>query len=311
MRTRRRFGVLGPAALAFLLAPSWTARAEAGLVTALVPAYFYPAPGGSPWDQLDAAAGTIPIEAIMNPASGPGASVNPDYTRAVGSLQAAGGKVIGYVPTTFGSRPIALVESDIGFYVSNYHVNGIFLDQMGAGPGAHAYYGQIYSYIKGLSPGLHVVANPGIPFPPVDGFVDVADTLTVFEGPLRNADPSGASFEAFPDAGPYQGLPLWFRNVPGGKIDNIVFDVPTVADMFAALDKAISNNAGYVYLTNDTLPNPYDTLPPFWDQEVAAIRANNTSATAVPEPSTLVIAGTVGLIGLATLKLRRKACRAA
>ena len=77
-----------------------SSQAQADPVTALVPAYFYPTwwlPTGSPWDQLNAAAATIPIEAIMNPSSGPGPAFNPDYGVAVAALQAAGGKVIGYV----------------------------------------------------------------------------------------------------------------------------------------------------------------------------------------------------------------------
>jgi Spherulation-specific family 4 len=192
MHRQRRFAlaVLG-AALTLLVAG--TGQADAGTVTALVPAYFYP---GSNWDMLDQAAGIIPVEAIMNPASGPGSSVDPNYVTAVNNLQSAGGKVLGYVPTTFGTRSLAAVESDINFYVNNYHVNGIFLDEVSASQsGDHAYYAALYQYIKSLSSNLSVVDNTGIPFPPVDTFVDVADTLVTFEGPLTNPNPNGASFQ--------------------------------------------------------------------------------------------------------------------
>ena len=47
--------------------------------------------------------------------------------------------------------------------------------------------------------------------------------------------------------------------------------------MLADLSKAVSLNAGYVYITDQTLPNPYAQLPSYWDQEVAAIAS-------VPEP---------------------------
>jgi hypothetical protein len=247
----------------------------------------------------------IPVEAVMNPASGPGSSVDPAYVTAVGNLQAAGGKVLGYVPTTFGSRPLSAVESDINFYVNNYHVNGIFLDQVSASQsGAHAYYAALYQYIKGLSPNLSVIDNPGIPFPPVDQLVDVADALVTFEGPLTNPDPAGASFQAYPTSGPYTGLPLWFLNQPASKIANIVFDVPTADGMRSALTKAVQNNAGHVYFTDDALPNPYDTLPSYWDQEVAAIAA----VDAVPEPTGLTLL-TLGAFGMGGYAWRRRSGR--
>jgi hypothetical protein len=30
----------------------------------------------------------------------------------------------------------------------------------------------------------------------------------------------------------------------------------------------LATNAGYVYFTDDNLPDPYDTMPSFWTQEV-------------------------------------------
>ena len=40
--------------------------------------------------------------------------------------------------------------------------------------------------------------------------------------------------------------------------------------------KAIGNNAGYIYITNDQLPNPWDTLPSYWAQEVSLIEYINS-----------------------------------
>jgi hypothetical protein len=299
MYARRQFGVavLGVVALPLLFAV--TGRADAGMVTALVPAYFPPGPD---WDRLDQAAGKVPLDAIMNPASGPGTSVDPNYVTAVSKLQAAGGKVLGYVPTQFGARPLSAVESDISFYVNNYHVNGIFLDQVSVGGGgSHDYYAALYQYIKNISPTPSVIDNPGAPFPPADQFVDVADTLVTFEGPLTNPDPNGPSFQAYPNSGPYAGLSPWFLKQPASKIANVVFDVPTAGDMRSALNKAVQNNAGYVYFTDQTLPNPYGTLPSYWDQEVAAIAAAN----AAPEPASLTLLG-VGALGLLGYGWRRR-----
>ena len=244
--------------------------AQADQVTALVPAYFYPTwwlPTGSPWDQLNAAAATIPIEAIMNPSSGPGAAFNSDYGVAVTELQAAGGKVIGYVPTFFGARAIEDVMADVQSYITWYNVDGIFLDQMTIQPGGLDYVA-LYNQIKGLGAKLHVVGNPGEPFIQGDAYLSAADTLNIFEGPWTNSDPNQASFKLYPNRGPYTGLPLWFENVNRSQIANIVFAVTSefVADL--AFLKAVATNAGYVYVTDEVLPNPYAGLPAYWAEEV-------------------------------------------
>ena len=74
----------------------------------MVPAYFYPAPGGL-WDSLSNAATRVPLVAILNPYNGPDTSQNPDYVAAVNAVRSAGGKVIGYVYTSYTVRPLAQV----------------------------------------------------------------------------------------------------------------------------------------------------------------------------------------------------------
>jgi hypothetical protein len=46
------------------------------------------------------------------------------------------------------------------------------------------------------------------------------------------------------------------------------------------INLAASRNAGWIYVTDDTLPNPWDTLPAFWTNEVNYIRSLNLSAPA-------------------------------
>ena len=112
-------------ALAVLLM-SGVAAQVAAAQTMAVPAYFYP---GSYWTQLDQARSGVGV-AVMNPDSGPGAGQNPNYVGAVQSAEAAGINVVGYVYTSYGSRSIAAVESDISNYYSWYpDLDGIFLDE--------------------------------------------------------------------------------------------------------------------------------------------------------------------------------------
>jgi Spherulation-specific family 4 len=254
--------------------------ARADDVVALVPAYFYPTWWvGSFWDDLNAAAARIPVEAIMNPASGPGTASNPDYVVAVCELQKAGGKVIGYVPTGYGFRCADDILCDVSAYLSWYGVNGIFLDEMGNQPGGLDYV-SLYASIKHLGAAagidLHVVGNPGEPFADAEAFIPAADVLVIFEGPYTNSDPTMASFQSYPNKGPYTVLSPWWLNYDSSQIANIVYDTSTPFKMLVSAIKAIGYNAGYIYITDDQLPNPYDTLPSYWSEEVCLIEFINS-----------------------------------
>ncbi len=84
----------------------------------------------------------------------------------------------------------------------------------------------------------------------------------------------------------------WNLSYDAGHFANLVYDVPTAAAMQADINQAVADHAGNAFVTDDTLPNPYDTLPSYWDQEVAAIKAQNS----VPEPGTLTLFA-CGLVG--------------
>ena len=90
-----------------------------------------------------------------------------------------------------------------------YDVDGIFLDEMGNQLG-NLDYASVYTSIKQLAAQagieLHVVGDPGDPFADVEAFIPAADVLVIFEGPYYNSDPNGASFQSYPNEGPYTGL---------------------------------------------------------------------------------------------------------
>src|SRR5262245_59344241 len=110
----------------------------------------------------------VPVLIILNPSDGPGASANADYQNAIELFQGAGGRVLGYVPTTNGTRPEADVKADIdkwrGFYP---FTDGIFLDEMpyDTGPGGvGTSYVDLYKRYTDYCHGLGfnpVVGNPG------------------------------------------------------------------------------------------------------------------------------------------------------
>src|SRR4051794_38334383 len=80
---------------------------KASALGILIPAYFSP---GTRWTELNDAARRVPLIAIMNPNNGPGTSSSSSYVTAINSLRQSGGRVIGYVYSSYTARPLANVQ---------------------------------------------------------------------------------------------------------------------------------------------------------------------------------------------------------
>jgi hypothetical protein len=248
-----------PAVLVALLACLPAPRSQAYPMEILVPAYFYPTLG-SEWHRLIGSAPRVPIIAILNPASGPGTFQDPNYVAVVDSLRLAGGKVFGYVDTDYARRDPQLVRAEVDLYPTFYAIDGVFLDQMANDTlSAHyAYYEALYNSIKGAHPAYRIVGNPGtwtqepyISIPTVDGVCSYENS-TGYEG--YASDP-------------------WVFSYGPERFAHISYAVASESTMRSYLALAAARNAGMVFITDDILPNPYDTLPAYWDQEVAAVES--------------------------------------
>jgi hypothetical protein len=227
----------------------------------LVPAYIYPSgSGATQWNTLAANASTVPTTVILNPDSGPGTTQDPNYVAAVAKVRAAGGKVIGYVYTSYAQRPLSAVVQDINAYQALYQVDGFFIDEMTAdGTTANVqFYQSVYNYIKGLSANYTVTGNPGTNVPEIYASLPVADQIVVFEDNARRY----ASYA--PQA--------WQASYPTSRFAHIVY-AASATQMQNFVQHASSKGAGSVYITSKTLPNPYGALPSYWSQEVAAVAA--------------------------------------
>lgn len=228
----------------------------------LVPAYFYPVPG-SPWERLTPAAARHPglVWAIGNPNSGPGATLDTTYRATFQAFRQAGGRLIGYVATGYGTRPLVDVQAEMAQWFTWYSPDGIFLDEMDSVPGAHeAYYRALYAWMETFHPGQRVVGNPGTSttLDYVDGaFGRCADTVCLFE--------DSTSFLAWtPDP--------WTAGRPRREVYVLPHTVGAAA-WPAVLAHAHANRVGWIYTTDDDLPNPWDTLPPWFEDFVAAVDA--------------------------------------
>jgi hypothetical protein len=243
-----------------LLAASVGATSVAAATEVLVPAYFYPAGADNGWPAMTSAASQVAITAILNPASGPGTAIDPTYTGVVNTFRGAGGRVIGYVSTSYASRPIADVITDINRYRTFYNIDGFFLDEMtsSSASGDISYYSQLHNYIKGLNPGYRVVTNPGINVPQGYFSAPVADTICTFEHFSGYSTWSPASFTA---------------SYSPRRSANLPYEIATSSAMTTAINYANSKRVGYVYVTDDTGANPWDRLPTYWTDEISSIRA--------------------------------------
>lgn len=220
-----------------------------------VPSYFYP---GALWTKMGAAAPTVGL-AVINPASGPGDKPNTDYQAQVKAMQARGLSVLCYVHTSYGKRPAAEVNAEIDRAFQFYGVNGVFLDEVSSGPADLPYYIACRKAIKAKNPKALTVLNPGNEVN--EGYLNAGDVICTFE----------SSYDAYLHK---YSAPAWVTKYPASRFWHIITTTATPAEMQKAVALSKERHAGWVYVTPDVEPNPYDTLPEgaYWTSELAALR---------------------------------------
>jgi hypothetical protein len=204
------------------------------------------------WSEL-ALVDAGPMLIVLNPASGPGTAVDPNYTAVLESLEGTGVEVYGYVDTDYGRRPASAVLADADRYLEWYEPDGIFLDQTPSEP-------ELLAYLAGIGDGLRqrglrVAMNPGQPdFEP--GLLDAADFIVNFEGPLQQYEQT-----SFPGWATENRSKMW----------HLVYDVPDASAMDAVLSRSAQTGANAIFVTDGVLPNPWDGLPPYWEVQISHV----------------------------------------
>ena len=193
------------------------------------------------WSGLAVAAKTVPITVILNPNSGFGTSVDPSYATAINQVRDSGGKVIAYVYTNYGDRPLIDMASEIDKYIAFYAIDGFFIDQMtedGTDENIR-YYDQIYNYIKNKSSHYSVTGDPGVVPDEIYLSKPVADNLVVFEGRIR-------SYVHFhPEE--------WQYNYPKDRFIHIIYNANS-RQMKQAFSETEKNHVGNLYITMTGFP---------------------------------------------------------
>jgi len=220
-----------------------------------VPAYFDP---GAQWTQMEQGYPAVGI-AIMNPDSGPGNKRDLNYVTQVRKSQTAGLSVIGYTDVAYQKpdRPLRVVEAEIDKYYAWYHVDGIFLDEANTDcADVPTYYAKLYTYIKTKGGKAIVMLNPGTATN--ECYMAVTDIVVTFED----------SYSTYVHT---YSAPSWVGTYAPSRFEHIVYAAPTDANMSTAIALSKQRHAGWVYVTNDVLDNPYDHLPTgqYWADELA------------------------------------------
>ncbi|MFD0662534.1 spherulation-specific family 4 protein [Thermocatellispora tengchongensis] len=263
-------------AISFLLTPP--SAPEVGQALA-VPAYFQPGPL---WERLDDPGVGI---VVANPFSGPGKDFDPAYAAAIAKARAAGVTVLGYVATGYlGStgRATWLGESDPQAWLAQaqqdvatwyrlygeHGLGGIFLDEVQNVCQYAGAYRWLDSSIKSLHRGAFTVINPGIGTE--ECYSDIGDVSLTFE----------ATYESYLSWQP----PAWQRGKDPRRFWHLVHATATPEQMAEAMRLGKERGAGYIYVTPDAPANPWDTLPDYWDAELAAARTADTRPPHRPGP---------------------------
>ena len=229
----------------------------------IIPAYSYPTTWQEDpyWDSVPSAAPGSLKAVIMNPSNGPGKEVNPDYLTQINRNTSNNIASYGYVATSYGSRSAADVKADIDNWVTWYpQIKGIMLDEVATSDQASVdYLKDIYDYIKAEYPSFTVMANPGTHIP--DAIAPYADIFITYEG---TADTYLS--QSYPVA------TSTFENDPANasRIMHIIYAAQT-SQYQQVIDTSRERNAGVVYITNDVMSNPFDTLPSDYKNLTTAI----------------------------------------
>lgn len=221
-----------------------------------VPLYIYPSEGAGMGEyerliRAKLAHPGVPVVAAINPSSGAGTAKDANYDMAAGMLRGADITVLGYVYTSWGRRSIGEAASEIGRYASWYHVDGIMIDEFSTDISMAGYYRKLRLHARSLGM-TFVMGNPGTDIPP-QYVGTAADNFIIYE----NA--------GLPDS---KWLGGWHA---GHDKKNWSCCSYGVDELDEKTIRGASKHLGLLYVTDDGLPNPYDSLSRHLEKMMAVL----------------------------------------
>lgn len=227
-----------------------------------IPLYVYPS--GSGMDEYERVIRAknahlgVQLVVAINPSNGAGGSKDSNYERAAGMLRGAGIAVLGYVYTSWGRRSIGEVESEISRYASWYGADGIMVDEFSTDVRLAGYYQKLRLYAKSLGM-TFVMGNPGTDIPAQYVGAGGATAIAVAD-----------NFIIYENAGlpSPERLGGWRRRRDKKKFSCCSYGVGRLDEKAI---RTASRYLGLLYVTDDVLPNPYDSLSSHFERIVAVL----------------------------------------
>ena len=233
--------------------------------------------------------------------AGPGTSVISDYTKALfnsGGLVDSGATVLCYIATGYGQKDIATAKIELELWEELYPgaCKGFFFDEASSSASELPYYEVAFSAVAfhqcsypvamllilsvivqhmkqwcissrqelaefartQVITDAQVVLNPGTPVQD-DDYYRIADLILSFENTCAAyATSSAPEGQASRDASQHA---VMLHSCAAG------------ADVSALALEAEEQNYGWVFFTDDVMPNPWDKVPLFWQDLVNSVAA--------------------------------------
>ena len=196
----------------------------------------------------------VPFVVNINPSSGPGSEPRADIANAITQLKSVGAVVTAYVPTNYGNRTIAAVEGMILSYNKFYPglLDGIMFDEVSNSCSEFTFYQTISNYARSLGYS-YIRANPGTSICQAD--VPLFDHIAIVES-------GGYPSESKLLSRTYH--PQYSKDVVG--FGATIHDAPTYDSAWLHM---ATKYLKWVYITDQTEPNPYAVFPLYFNQYLA------------------------------------------
>jgi hypothetical protein len=215
----------------------------------LVPLYVYPSDvaRNEAWNRLitlKRKSPQVPVCAIVNPATGPGERIDPNYTLGIRRLRSAGIVTLAYVSTSYATIDEQVVRRDIDRWLSMYPlVNGIFFDETTSQPetGNLDHYVELtrHAHERGFWP---VFANPGTLIHDDYFARNAADVFVIHEGAQL----------------PSEEVLQRLEETPCTQLGILVYGQSSFDEAAA---RRLAGHARWLYITEDVLdPHPWDLV---------------------------------------------------
>src|SRR5206468_2271351 len=186
----------------------------------------------------------------------------------------------------YASHGMSDLDAQISRYKNWYSVNGIFFDEMANNQGNENYYSTLNTYVKSLGM-TYTMGNPGTTT--LKSYVGTLDSIIIYE----SAGTPSLSYPAFA---------TFYPSYSKSNFGFLAYSVPSLDTSF---ETSTSTYVQWMYITNDGLSNPWDTLPSYFMNEVAALDAgtqSSTSTSATTSTTTTTTAtGTTATLSISTV----------